>query len=183
MSMFPATRRFLPRFLLVAASIVTVALAAACGVGGGPARGHGAEPPGEGGQLRVDVRRDYEAGGLVISVHGITVRPDRVLVDMTVRNLSQGPRALLLGGCGPSQGAVSTKQHRYEMYYRNSTGDDLTRGIAPGATKSTQVTLMFKSGEIPNPDEATQVEFHPGYILDPATGQLEYAEIEIPLRP
>lgn len=182
MRKFLARRRLVPWFLVAAAVFLTAVLATACGTGWARTTGEQGKP-GDASGLHVAVQSRYEAGGLVIRVDGITMRSDRVLVNMTVRNPSSGQKVLLLGGCGPSQGAVSTGDRRYEMYYQTSTGDDLTRGIPPGTTKRTRVVLMFKSGEMPNPGEATHLEFHPGYVMEPRTGWLHYVEMRIPLPP
>lgn len=121
----------------------------------------------------------HTAGGLALRVEGVTFVANRVLVDVTVKNTAEGQRLLLLGGCGPSQGAVITRRQRYELYYRTSTGDDLTRGIPPGATKRAQVVLAFRSGIQADLDAVTGLEFHPGYVLDPEAGQLSYLEVRM----
>ncbi|EKP95099.1 hypothetical protein [Thermaerobacter subterraneus] len=148
--------------------------------GGAPTGGAGEAGSSQPGLLMPLPDAWYSAGGLSLRVDGISLDGGRVLVDVTVKNTADGQRLLLLGGCGPSQGAVLTPSRRYELYYRTSNGDDLTRGIPPGATRQARVVLAFRTGLEPDLAQVSGLEFHPGYVLDPQAGKLSYLEVRIP---
>ncbi|QIA27824.1 hypothetical protein DYI95_010150 [Thermaerobacter sp. PB12/4term] len=175
--------------LLMVALLVAGCAQGAAGSGtGGPAPDRTAEPAGAAGKTGTPSpgfplplpAAWYSAGGLSLRVDGVSLDSGRVVIDVTVKNTAGGQRLLLLGGCGPSQGAVLTPGRRYELYYRTSNGDDLTRGIPPGATLQAQVVLAFRTGLQPDLAQVTGLEFHPGYVLDPLAGKLTYLEIRIP---
>ncbi|MFO7246608.1 MAG: hypothetical protein C0P78_007450 [Bacillota bacterium] len=150
------------------AAVLAALLLAACG-GGGAAQQ----------VVDVAVNHEVEINGLEIRIARVVVEPGGVLVDATVYNPGGDPRALLLGGCGPSQGRVSTGDGWKNVYYQVRPEGELGGWIQPGERRSGVIAL--KPAEELDPGSVTRVQIHPGYVLNTATGELELLQVMLSL--
>jgi len=168
----------MPRLRSIRSAVLTIAwlTAAALVIAGcgGRAGSAGGEPVRE-----VATALEVEVNGLELAISRVRVHRDRVQVDATLHNPGQDPYSLLLGGCGPSQGRVSTADGWREVYYQVRPEGDLGGPVGPGERRSGTITL--KPAQKLNPDQVTRLQLHPGYVLNTGTGQLELLQVMLSL--
>lgn len=153
-------------WMAAAALVVTGCSGAAGGAGGGPV-------------LDAVTAHEVEVNGLELTISRVRVHRDRVEVDATLHNPGDEPYSLLLGGCGPSQGRVSTANGWREVYYQVRPEGDLGGVVGPGESRSGTITL--KPAERLDPESVTRLQLHPGYVLNAGTGQLELLQVMLSL--
>ncbi|HEY8450466.1 MAG TPA: hypothetical protein VIL95_08305, partial [Bacillota bacterium] len=111
----------------------------------------------------------------------VRLEPAQVMVDLSVHNTGEARYALLMGGCGPSQGRATTAGSWVELYYDLQPNDGFTGTLEPGETVRGRLVLKVRGPEPLDPSAVTELKLHPGYVYNEMTGALHLLEANLPL--
>lgn len=149
-------------------------------------RGGGAGPAAAGaagGGRIIAARHEIAAGDAVIRLDQVTMYPDHLVLDMALRNPTDGYARIMLGGCGPSQGAIHTEAGWTDVYYDHARSDgDSLFSVPPGEFRRGKIVLRTLSDTRLEGAAVTRLDLHPGYLIV-GPGQVERLNIDIPVEP
>lgn len=117
--------------------------------------------------LDVVMAQEFDVNGLQWRINRVVVQRDRMQVEAILHNPGDAPYSLLLGGCGPSQGRVTTGDGWREVYQQVQSEGDWGGLLGPGASRRGTTTLKPTAVD---PKTVTRLQLHPGYGLNATTG-------------